>query len=170
LNQFLLKSLETGGKRSVLLIDEAQAMSREALETIRLLTNLETKSQKLLQIVLVGQPELNEVLDRPELRQLKQRIGNHARLHPLDSAECERYIKSRIEQVVNGNFIKFDVSAIKAIHELSGGIPRRINHICEQVIMDAQDKRVRLIEAHLVREALGIKARTLFSFLQKGRT
>jgi general secretion pathway protein A len=169
LNQFLLKSLENGGKRSVLLIDEAQAMSMEALETIRLLTNLETKTQKLLQIILVGQPELNEVLDLPELRQLKQRIGTHARLHPLDASECERYIKSRIEQVVNGNFIKFDPAAIRVIHELSGGIPRRINHICEQVIMNAQDKRVRLIDAHQVREALGIRPRTLFSFLQKGK-
>ena len=170
LNQFLLRSLENGGKRSVLLIDEAQAMSIEALETIRLLTNLETKTQKLLQIILVGQPELNDVLDCPELRQLKQRIGTHAQLHPMVLAECEHYIKSRIEQVVNGNFIKFDLSAIKTIHELSGGIPRRINQICEQVIMHAQEKRVRLIEANLVRESLGLKPRNLFSFLQKGRT
>jgi general secretion pathway protein A len=170
LNQFLLQSFENGGRRSVLVIDEAQAMSVEALETIRLLTNLETKTQKLLQIILVGQPELNETLNRADLRQLKQRVGSHATLHPFDVSECERYIKSRIEQVVNGNFIKFDISAIKAIHDLSGGIPRRINHICEQVIMEAQERRVRLIDGHQVREALGIKPRNLFSFLQKGRS
>jgi general secretion pathway protein A len=170
LNQFLLQSFERGGRRSVLVIDEAQAMSMEALETIRLLTNLETKTQKLLQIILVGQPELTETLDRNELRQLKQRIGTHSRLRPLDVSECERYIKSRIEQVVNGNFIKFDITAIKAIHELSGGIPRRINHICQQVIMEAQEKRVRLIDGQQVREALGIRSRNLFSFLHRGRS
>ncbi|NDF14734.1 AAA family ATPase [bacterium] len=170
LNHFLLKSFEQGGRRSVLVIDEAQAMSVEALETIRLLTNLETKTQKLLQIILVGQPELNETLDRVDLRQLKQRVGTHATLRPFDVSECERYIKGRIEQVVNGNFIKFDISAIKAIHELSAGIPRRINHICEQVIMEAQERRVRLIDSHQVREALGIKSRNLFSFLQRGRS
>ena len=168
LNAFLLKSM-IAGKRSVLVIDEAQSLSIEALETIRLLTNLETKTQKLLQIVLVGQPELIATLDRPEIRQLKQRVGVHTTLRGLDVVETEKYIKSRIEQVVNGNFIKFDVSAVKVIHELSNGVPRRINHLCEQIIIAAQVKRTRLIESKFVCEALGIKPKGIFSFLQKGR-
>ena len=169
LNAFLLKSLESG-RPSVLMIDEAQAMGVDALETIRLLTNLETKTRKLLQIVLVAQPELNDVLDRSDLRQLKQRIGVHASLSGLDCIETEKYIKSRIEQVVNGNFIKFDSSSIKVIHELSNGTPRRINQICEQIIYFAESRRVRLIDANLVREALGIKPKTIFSLFQKGNS
>jgi general secretion pathway protein A len=167
LNQFLIQSLEMG-RPSILVIDEAQSLSREALETIRLLTNLETRTRKLLQIILVGQPELNEVLDRPDLRQLKQRIGVHARLHPLDRSETERYIKSRIEQVVKGNFIKFDSSAVKAIHELSCGIPRRINQICERILGYSETRRVRLVDSSLVRDALGIKSKSFFSIFQRG--
>jgi general secretion pathway protein A len=167
LNQFLIQSLEKG-RPSILVIDEAQALNREALETIRLLTNLETKTRKLLQIILVGQPELNEVLDRPDLRQLKQRIGVHARLHPLDRGETERYLKSRIEQVVKGNFIKFDSSAVKAIHELSGGIPRRINQICERILGYSETRRVRLVDSSLVRDALGIKPKSFLSIFQRG--
>jgi len=166
LNSFLLASLEQG-KRSILLIDEAQAMSIEALEMIRLLTNLETKTQKLLQIVLIGQPELQQTLDRPELRQLKQRIGAQATLQGLDAIETERYIKSRIEQVGNGNFIRFESAAIKVIHELSAGMPRRINQLCELVLMNAETKRLRLINAAFTSEALGIKPKRLFSIFSK---
>jgi len=167
LNRFLLSSLDEG-RPSILVIDEAQALNREALETIRLLTNLETKTRKLLQIVLVGQPELNELLDRADLRQLKQRIGCHAQLGGLDRSETERYIKSRIEQVVKGNFIKFDPASIKAIHELSNGIPRRINQICERVILHCEAKRVRLVDVASVRESLGLKPKSIFSFLHRG--
>ena len=167
LNKFLLQSL-TAGRRSVLMIDEAQSLSVDALETIRLLTNLETKSEKLLQIVLIGQPELSLTLDRPELRQLKQRIGCHAKLMGLDSVETERYVKSRIECVGNTNLIRFDSKAIKVIHELSSGMPRRINQLCEQVLKWAEQKRLRLITDKVVIEALGVKP-SVFSFL-KGRS
>ena len=166
LNRFLLQSLEQG-KRSVLLIDEAQAMSIESLEMIRLLTNLETKTQKLLQIVLIGQPELQNTLDCAELRQLKQRIGSVATLQGLDVIETERYIKSRIEQVGNGNFIRFDSAAIKVIHSLSAGMPRRINQLCEQVMEAAEAKRIRLITGTLASEALGLKPKSLFSIFNK---
>ncbi|MBU6152769.1 MAG: AAA family ATPase [Bdellovibrionales bacterium] len=167
LNRFLIASLESG-RPSILVIDEAQALNREALETIRLLTNLETRTRKLLQIILVGQPELNEILDRPDLRQLKQRIGAHAQLHALDRNETERYIKSRIEQVVKGSFIKFDPSSIRAIHELSAGTPRRINQICERVLAFSEMRRIRLVEASVVRESLGIKSKSIFSIFQGG--
>lgn len=166
LNYFLLGNLEHG-RKSVLVIDEAQAMSVEALEMIRLLTNLETKTQKLLQIVLIGQPELLETLDRPELRQLKQRIASQATLQGLDIVETERYIKSRIELVGNGNFIRFDPSAIKIIHALSAGMPRRINQLCERILTAAEAKRVRLINAELTNAALGIKSKSMFSIFSK---
>jgi len=166
LNRFLLASIDHG-KNSILFIDEAQAMTVEALEMIRLLTNLETKTQKLLQIVLIGQPELLQTLEQPELRQLKQRVGTQAVLQGLDVVETERYIKSRIEQVGNGNFLRFESGAIKVIHELSSGMPRRINQLCEKVLMAAESERVRLINADFVRGVLGCKPKSLFSFLSK---
>ena len=166
LNQFLLASLERGNQ-SILVIDEAQAMSVEALEMIRLLTNLETKTKKLLQIVLIGQPELLETLKKPELRQLKQRIGSEAKLYGLDAIETERYIKSRIEQVGNGNFVRFDEPAAKVIHTITSGIPRRINQVCEQILGAAETKRVRLIHHNFVNEVLGRKSKSFFSIFSK---
>ena len=149
------------------MIDEAQSLGFEALESIRLLTNLETKTQKLLQVVLIAQPELNETLDLPELRQLKQRVGVHAKIEGLDVVEVERYIKTRIEVVGNGNFIRFDSAAVKLIHSLTLGIPRRINQVCGNIIMYAESKRVRLITSSLCKEALEIKPRNLFSILTR---
>ena len=166
LNRFLIDSINHG-KRSILMIDEAQAMSVEALEMIRLLTNLETKTQKLLQIVLIGQPELLNVLDRQELRQLKQRISAQATLHGLDLVETERYIKSRIELVGNGNFIRFEPAAIKVVHELASGMPRRINQLCEQVLEAAESKKVRLISADFTKEVLGFKSKSIFTVFSK---
>jgi len=166
LNRFLLESRDEG-KHSILLIDEAQALSVNTLEMIRLLTNLETKTEKLLQIILIAQPEIKKTLDRPELRQLKQRIGVEINLQGLDPIETEKYIKSRIEQVSNGNFLRFDSGAVKVIHSLSSGIPRRINQLCEQVIMTAETRRIRLINAGFASEALGIKPKGLFSIFSK---
>lgn len=166
LNHFLLTSLEKGNQ-SIIVIDEAQAMSVQALEMIRLLTNLETKTKKLLQIVLIGQPELLETLNKPELRQLKQRIGSVAMLQGLDAIETERYMKSRIELVGNGNFVRFDAAAAKAIHTISSGIPRRINQICEQILSAAEVKRVRLINFNFVNEVLGRKSKSIFSMFGK---
>ena len=166
LNRYLLASLERE-KRSILIIDEAQALSVEALEMIRLLTNLETKTQKLIQIVLVGQPELLETLARPELRQLEQRIGSQASLHGLDLIETESFIKRRIEQVGSGNFIRFDPSSIKLIYSLSSGIPRRINHLCEKIVAAAESKKVRLINSNITSEVLGLKYKPAFTLFSK---
>ena len=166
LNRFLLQSVESG-KRSVLMIDEAQALSVDALETIRLLSNLETKTEKLLQIVLIGQPELKQKLDQEELRQLKQRISVHAKLSGLDLFETANYIKSRIERVGNTNFVRFDPSAVKAIHQLSSGIPRRINQICELVLRYGETKRIRLINKSVCEEALNLKPTNFFSTWRK---
>jgi general secretion pathway protein A len=166
LTRFLIASAEAG-KRSVLMIDEAQAMSMDALESIRLLTNLETKTKKLLQIVLIAQPEINETLARPELVQLKQRMSTHATLRGLDLTETEKYIQSRIEAVGNSNFLRFDPSAVKIIHELSSGIPRRINQICGLVLASAEQKRIRLMNRNVCQEALNLKPKSMFSMLSK---
>ena len=168
LNRYLLAALENG-KQSILIIDESQALSTEALETIRLLTNLETKSKKLLQIVLVGQPELLNTLEREDLRQLKQRIGVHALLSGLSAIEIEKYIRSRIEQGGTGNFVRFDIKAVKAIEELSGGIPRRINQICERLLNTAEERKIRLISKEFACEVLGIKEQSFFSKFMKNK-
>ena len=162
LNQFLIENMKLG-KRAILLIDEAQAMSVESLE----------KTDKLLQIVLIGQPELNETLNLPELRQLKQRISVHAKLQGLDQVETARYVKSRIELVGNGNFVRVDPGAVKLIHALSAGIPRRINQLCEQILQSSEKRKERLITEKSVGEILGIKPkgfpRSLIAVFNKGR-
>jgi type II secretory pathway predicted ATPase ExeA len=137
-------------KRTVLFIDEAQRLSFEGLEAVRLLSNLETEDRKLLQIILIGQPELNTRLEQHELRQLNQRISVRTELQPLKADEVESYIKHRIEAAGGANFIRFDAGACQLIAKSSKGIPRLINSICEQVLTKAKTERVRLIDASFV--------------------
>lgn len=123
-------------KNTVLLIDEAQLLSAEVLEQIRLLTNLETASQKLLQIVLVGQPELNKLLAQPGLRQLSQRITARFHLKPLSEQETELYIRHRLRVAgKKDNRILFPRPIIRKIHEFSNGVPRLINILCERLLI-----------------------------------
>jgi len=135
LNQHLLAA-HAGGRRTVLLIDEAQNLSMEVLEQIRLLTNLETTKAKLLQIILVGQPELKTLLKRKELRQLNQRITARYHLLPLTLTETRAYIRHRL-QVCNGSPDLFKDSAIRKIYRLSSGIPRIINILCDRALLGA---------------------------------
>lgn len=124
------------GRNTVLLIDEAQLLTPEALEQIRLLTNLETNTQKLLQIVLVGQPELNALLSQPRLRQLAQRITARFHLSPLTLNETEAYISHRLHVAgLTQERNPFSGAYIKKIHRLTGGIPRRINILCERIMI-----------------------------------
>jgi general secretion pathway protein A len=137
LHQFLLRN-HTQGRNTILLIDEAQLLSIEALEQIRLLTNLETKTQKLLHIILVGQPELKTLLAKPQLRQLSQRITARFHLAPLSLVETHAYIRHRLKMagLADGrNPIPYSV--VKPIHIFSGGIPRLINVICERCLIGA---------------------------------
>lgn len=128
----------TQGKKTVLLIDEAQLLSPEVLEQVRLLTNLETSSQKLLQIVLVGQPELNDLLAQPRLRQLSQRITARYHLVPLTLEETERYIRHRLSVAgMTEDRNPFSPRIIKQIHRFTGGIPRMINMLCERTLVGA---------------------------------
>jgi len=119
----------------VLIIDEAQNLSTELLEEIRLLTNLETASEKLLQIVLVGQPELSLKLNSPELRQLKQRISLRCNLDPLTLFETKEYIRTRLEIAGQPNQQIFPDSSITEIYRFSSGIPRLINSICDNALL-----------------------------------
>lgn len=140
LNVYLLDAYAQG-LRVVLIIDEAQNLSIEALEQVRLLTNLETDTQKLLQIILLGQPELRTLLARPDLRQLAQRITARYHLTPLDSEETAAYLRHRF-RVAGGLHLPFDATAIRRIHAHSGGVPRLINVIAERALLGgyAQDQ------------------------------
>jgi general secretion pathway protein A len=133
LNTYLLEAYAQG-LRVVLIIDEAQNLSVEALEQVRLLTNLETDTQKLLQIILLGQPELRELLAREDLRQLAQRITARFHLTPLDAGELELYLRHRFA-VAGGQRFPFTKLAVKRIHQHSGGVPRLANIIAERALL-----------------------------------
>jgi general secretion pathway protein A len=133
LNQYLLGAYAQD-LRVVLIIDEAQELSRELLEQVRLLTNLETSTQKLLQVVLLGQPELRETLARPALRQLSQRITARYHLTPLQLAETAAYLRHRIT-VAGASMFPFEEAAVKRLHALSGGVPRLLNVLGERALL-----------------------------------
>jgi general secretion pathway protein A len=133
LNEYLLEAYAQG-LHVVLIIDEAQNLSSEALEQVRLLTNLETPTQKLLQILLLGQPELRAMLAREDLRQLAQRITARFHLTPLDTAETLAYLRHRY-RVAGGSRFPFTVPAVRRLHKHSGGVPRLINVIAERALL-----------------------------------
>jgi general secretion pathway protein A len=133
LNAHLLAQ-HAAGKRVVLIIDEAQNLSTEALEQVRLLTNLETGTQKLLQIILIGQPELRDLLDRPDLRNLAQRVTARYHLTPLDAAETGAYLRHRLNVAGCAQF-PFTQAAVRAIAQRSGGVPRLINIIADRALL-----------------------------------
>jgi len=136
LNAFLMHQ-KAQRKKVILLIDEAQNLSRNILEQLRLLSNLETSKEKLLQIILVGQPELSDILDSHELRQLGQRITLRYHLTPLNFKETVEYIKFRINIAARNAGIQFDRSAFNQIYKYSGGIPRVINIACDRALLTA---------------------------------
>ncbi|MDQ1343186.1 MAG: ral secretion pathway protein [Pseudomonadota bacterium] len=140
------------GRRVVLIVDEAQNLSTQTLEQVRLLTNLETATTKLLQIILIGQPELRELLDQPDLRQLAQRITGRYHLNPLSEDESAGYVKHRM-RVAGATAEVFTPSALREIHRLSGGIPRVINVICDRALLGAFTQEDHRAGAKLVRQA-----------------
>ncbi len=137
---------------TVLIVDEAHHLSSDILEEVRLLSNLETTDDKLLQILLVGQPELDEKLDSFELRQLKQRIAVRTQLCALDADETKRYIDQRL-QIAGADPLSsplFSEEAISAVHRYSGGLPRLINTICENALISAYARRLQSVTAEIV--------------------
>ncbi len=125
------------GETAVLIVDEAQNLSDEVLEEIRLLTNLETFTEKLLQIILVGQPELEVRLRQPHLRQLRQRLTLRAKTHPLTLDETQAYVAQRLRIAGNNGKAIFDPEAVAVIHRYASGIPRVINLLCEHALVSA---------------------------------
>ena len=151
LNEWLLARYRAG-KSAVLIVDEAQNLSNEMLEEIRLLTNLETSTAKLLQIVLVGQPELEYKLKQPELRQLLQRITLRAKTHSLSLQDTEKYILQRLHLAgANGQKI-FEEGATPSVHEFSQGIPRLINLLCDHSLINAFALQQKVVSADMVRQ------------------
>lgn len=142
-------------RRSVLIIDEAQNLSIDSLEELRMLSNLETNESKLLQIIMVGQPELKKILSVPELRQLRQRISIHCHLYPLGREEMEEYIFHRLEVAGHRQAAAFTGNALDLIFECSGGIPRLINIMCDFLFLSAYADGSREISAQLVAEVAG---------------
>lgn len=151
LNHYLLER-HAEGMRVVLIIDEAQNMSRDSLEQVRLLTNLETATDKLLQIILIGQPELRELLARQELRQLAQRITARYHLDPLNQAETEGYVRHRLD-VAGAPRCPFTADGLRAIYRASEGVPRLINIIADRALIAGYAQEVDRIGAGLVRAA-----------------
>ena len=153
LNDFLVEE-NSNGRRPIVIIDEAQNLSPESLEEIRLLSNLEFDSFKLLQIILVGQPELKEVLSQPNLRQLRQRISISSHLGPLSREETEAYIYHRLEIAGNREAVTFNAEVIDLIYEFSSGGPRLINVICDFLLLSAFVEEKCEINEDLVYEAI----------------
>ena len=153
LNAFLIRK-KINAKKVILLIDEAQNLSRVVLEQLRLLSNLETNKEKLLQIILVGQPELSDLLDSHELRQLSQRITLRYHLAPLNYRETVEYIKYRISIAAQEGGIKFSPAAFRRIYKYSKGIPRVINIACDRSLLTAFSLSRHKITGRIVRIAV----------------
>jgi len=151
LTHFLLDA-HGRSRRIVLLVDEAQNLDADVLEQVRLLTNLETATQKLLQIILIGQPELREVLSRPELRQLAQRITGRYHLEALRRRETIAYVRHRL-RVAGATRDIFTLGAMRELHRLSGGVPRIINVIADRALLGAYTREEPLVNGALVRRA-----------------
>jgi general secretion pathway protein A len=137
----------------VLIVDEGQGLPIHVLEEIRLLSNMELPNEKLLQIILVGQPELEGKLRRPDLRQLQQRIGLRCRTSPLTLEEVAGYIENRLHTAGSGGNLVFERDAVEAVHSYSGGIPRVINLLCENALINAYVEHTHVVSAALVAEA-----------------
>src|SRR5512136_3202267 len=140
------------GRRVVLIVDEAQNLSTQTLEQVRLLTNLETATTKLLQIILIGQPELRDLLDKPELRQLAQRITGRYHLNPLSAEESAGYVKHRM-RVAGATAEAFTPGALREIYRLSSGIPRVINVMADRALLGAFTREDHRVGASYIRQA-----------------
>ena len=154
LNEFLLKT-HAVGQNNVLIIDEAQNLSPDVLEQLRLLTNLETSERKLLQIVLIGQPELRGMLAQPELEQLAQRVIARYHLDALSQAETAQYILHRLAVAGKTHGHLFDAKAVRRIHQWTRGVPRRINLLCDRALLGAYALGKEVVNRQIVDKAAG---------------
>src|SRR5258707_2634354 len=153
LARFLVEQ-RSAGRLALLIIDEAQNLGLSALEEVRMLSNLETEKSKLIQIVLVGQPNLHDVLERPELEQLRQRVTVRYHLRPLDANETAAYINHRLNKASIGAPVAFPLEATELIGRYSEGLPRKINVIADAVLLFGYGEDKRSVDAALVRDVL----------------
>jgi len=166
LNQYLLEA-HSRGRRIILLVDEAQNLSDGVLEQLRLLTNLETARQKLLQIILIAQPELREKLAQDNLRQLAQRVTGRYHLEPLSRDEAFQYIDHRL-RVAGALTEVFEPAAKREVFRLSGGVPRIINVLCDRALLGAYSLESRMVNKRLVRQAASeVSGKPVTSRIQK---
>jgi putative secretion ATPase (PEP-CTERM system associated) len=154
LNGFLIEQY-AAGNQPILIIDEAQNLSADLLEDVRMLSNLEASNSKLLQIILVGQPELRGILASPELRQLRQRISINCHLQALNREEVEQYIYRRLEVAGNQTAVQFEPESLDAIFRYSRGIPRLINIICDFLMFLAFAEESTTLSAAMVQDVIG---------------
>jgi len=152
LNAFLLQA-HANGRHNVLIIDEAQSLSAEVLEQLRLLTNLETNERKLLQIILIGQPELRTLLEQPELKQLAQRVIARYHLDSLSLAETSRYVQHRLAVAGINGISPLPQTLMKPIHQLTQGVPRRINLLCDRALLGAYAEGKPTVNRRILRKA-----------------
>jgi general secretion pathway protein A len=152
LNRFLLEKKEDG-RRVLLIVDEAQTLGPDALEQIRMLSNLETETSKLIQIILLGQPEFDDMLESPSLRQLRQRISVRWRLCPLRPAETAEYVRHRLRIAARARREVFSEAALREIHDRSGGIPRVVNLLCDRALLAGYGAGVTTISRSVVAQA-----------------
>lgn len=153
LGQFLALR-HSDGLRTVLIVDEAHGLPTALLEEIRLLLNFETSSEKLLQVILSGQPELQDALNRPALRQLKQRVSLRCEIKPLSVFEINKYIRFRLKQAGARDVNLFDNGAIGLIGHVSGGIPRVVNNICDNALLYGYAAGAELITRDIIQEVI----------------
>ena len=153
LNEFLLKQ-NREGINVALIIDEAQNLSPQVMEQVRLLSNLETDQHKLIQIVMCGQPELEKRMDRPDLRQLRQRITVRCNIHPLNEEDTARYIRHRLKVAGPETHAEFDHGAVREVYRYSKGIPRLINTVCDNALLAGYVFRSQHIDARCVTSAI----------------
>jgi general secretion pathway protein A len=151
LNHFLIERLARN-QQTLLIIDEAQTLPSAMLEEVRLLSNLETPTSKLLQIMLVGQPELGEMLARPELRQLRQRIVLRHHLRPFDEKEIEAYVQERLALAGYTGKGIFKAGALRELRRVTGGVPRLINVVCDGALLTGYARGAQTIGAETIRE------------------
>jgi len=152
LNEFLIERLGKNEK-TLLIVDEAQNLSIDMLEEIRLLSNLETPRSKLIQIMLVGQPELKEMLRKPELRQLRQRIALSHHLRPFNEEETFAYVEDRLQRAGYTGGRLFKRGALRALYRISGGTPRLLNVLCDSALLMGFAREQRVVDADMIREA-----------------
>jgi len=163
----VLVEQRAAGRRVIAVIDEAQNLSYDALEELRMLSNLETEKSKLIQIILVGQPDLRDTLELPTLEQLRQRVTVRYHIEPLDSTETAHYINHRLKRAAAGAPMAFPRDVTDAVHARSGGVPRLINVICDAILLCGYAEERRLIDLDLLHTA--VEELELSSILRRPR-